>query len=100
MDRQIFKSKKVMVSHVCDEYHYYQPIRPIEAENNLLYFWLKQIKVLPAIYLAHDATSAVISHTQVTENPTNLSICFWCFSSRACAFICCTSMVSGLRLRM
>lgn len=29
----------------------------------------------------------------------HLSSCFWCFSSRAWAFICCTSMVSGfLRL--
>lgn len=45
-----------MVGHICDEYHYYQPIRPAEAERNLLYFCLKQIKVLPATYLAHDAT--------------------------------------------
>ncbi|KAF3850033.1 hypothetical protein F7725_019752 [Dissostichus mawsoni] len=28
------------------------------------------------------------------------SICLCCFSSRAWAFICCTSMVSGLRRRM
>lgn len=27
-----------------------------------------------------------------------LSICLWCFSSRAWAFICCTSMVSGFLL--
>lgn len=65
-----------MGTHICDEYHYYQPPRPTEAKSNLLYFWLRQIKVLPAIYLAHDATYAVISHTQVTQNSTNLSICF------------------------
>lgn len=29
-----------------------------------------------------------------------LSICFWCFSSLAWAFICCTSMVSGFLLLM
>lgn len=28
------------------------------------------------------------------------SSCFWCFSSRAWAFICCTSMVSGFLRRM
>lgn len=65
-----------MRSHICDEYHYYQPIRPTEEKSNLLYFWLKQIKVLPAIYLPHNAIYAVISHTQVTQSPTNLSICF------------------------
>lgn len=32
--------------------------------------------------------------------PPHLSSCFWCFSSRAWAFICCTSMVSGFRRRM
>lgn len=29
-----------------------------------------------------------------------LSSCFWCFSSLAWAFICCTSIVSGFLLRM
>lgn len=54
IEGQIFK--KVTVGHIYDECHFHQLIRYTEAESNLLYFWLRLIRVLPAIYPAHDAT--------------------------------------------
>lgn len=44
------------------------------------------------IYFCHPMSAACIQ--------AHLSSCFWCFSSRAWAFICCTSMVSGFLRRM
>lgn len=44
------------------------------------------------IYFCHPTSAACIQ--------AHLSSCFWCFSSRAWAFICCTSMVSGFLRRI
>lgn len=44
------------------------------------------------IYFCYATSAACIQ--------AHLSSCFWCFSSRAWAFICCTSMVSGFLRRM
>lgn len=47
---------------------------------------------LGVIYFCQAVSAACIQ--------AHLSSCFWCFSSRAWAFICCTSMVSGFLRRM
>lgn len=59
----------------------------------------------PALEGSETLSSSLPQHKPSSRLPlllhsTYRSICFWCFSSRACAFICCTSMVSGLRRRI
>jgi len=46
----------------------------------------------------HSTSNDNSSHCQCTQHYR--SVCLLSLSSRACAFICCTSIVSALRLRM